>query len=131
MRKVSVDEAKRAGWLTITHAKIMYKWYDNIYDADDYYLKKIGRLATFEKLDECLEKCGNLFPYIVIPYDGSVVIIIFDLFNKEWQVSRELAENFNRWASGFDIIGQMYTADTQFEVTERNERKAMQIFVVG
>lgn len=131
MRKVSVEEAKRKGWLTITHAKIMYKWYDNICDADDYDLKKIGRLVTFEKLDECLEKCGNLFPYIVIPDDGTIAVIIFDLFNNDWQVSRELAENFNRLASDFNINCKMYTADTQFGFTKRNEKKAMQIFCIG
>jgi len=131
MKRISVEEAKRKGWLTIAHAKIMNKWYDNICDADDYYLKKVGRLVTFEKLDECLEKCGNLFPYIVIPYDGTIAIIIFDLFNNEWQVSRELAENFNKFASDFNIICTMYTADTQFGFTERNEKKAMQIFIIG
>lgn len=48
----------------------------------------------------------------------------------EWQVSRYLAENFNRWAREFNIICEMYTGDTQFGFTKRNERKAMQIFVL-
>ena len=132
MNKISVEEAKRKGLLTMTHAKIMHKWYDNLNDVDEVFgLSIIGRLVNFEKLDACLEASGNTYPYVVIPDYAceGIVVIIFGKYT-EWKEPEALAEKFNEIAHDFDIISEMFTANTQYYFKEKDSRTAMQIFLI-